>query len=1371
MRLHKLSAGSGYTYLTSQVAANDATDRGIGDLDAYYSERGETPGEWLGHGLTSVPQFDATLVTEAQMRSLFGEGRHPDAQRLADDLRGKGAAEEEIDRGTRLGSPYRIYERPAEFHRRCAAAFREHNAAQGLSPRAAVAAEQRAAIRTRTASTMFAERHGRPPADARELTGHLARVSRPASSAVAGYDLTFSPVKSVSVLWAIAPRAIAAVIEQAHADAVADVVGWLEDHAAYTRRGHGGVAQVDVTGLIAAAFTHRDSRNGDPDLHTHVVISNKVQALDGTWLALDGRPLHECAVAASERYNTRLETQLSERLGVTFAERTGAGTVRSTVREVVGVEGELPRRWSSRRVDIEARRATLIARFQAEHGRVPTPNEAAWLGQQATLETRPDKHAPRAHAEQRATWRAEALEVLGGAEQLAAYVRRALNHEPRLPASVTAGWITGTAREVVTSIAATRATWQEHHLRAEAERRVRRTGLTPGGVDAAVDAVVASCVEQSVRLEGASAVEPGVEPWALRRRDGTSVFVTAGSTRYTSREVLAAEQTVLAAAELGNGRTVSSVRIARLLERCTADGQSLYPGQRGLVRQLAASGARVQLALAPAGTGKTTALHALARVWKASGGSVLGLAPSAAAAALLREELDAPTDTLAKATHTLNAGAPLPRWLAECGPATLLIVDEAGMAATTDLAASAAFVIARGGSVRLIGDDSQLAAVGAGGLLRDLAERHGAATLTEPLRFRHPADGALNRSEGAASLALRAGDPAALGFYLDHGRVHVAAAGTVAEDAYAAWTADRAAGRDALLLAPTRELVTELNARARQDRVTSRSAPVGRTVVLADGLPASPGDVVLTKRNDRRLHATDHGGRCAAHWVRNGDRWIVRAVTVTGDLVVSHVRTGTRARLPQQYVREHVALGYATTVHAAQGLTADTCHTVVTGTEGRRALYVAMTRGRYANHVYLQLGTGDPHAPITPDAIVPLTAGEVLARMLARNEATSSATSQLRDISAPGPRLTAATRRYTHALHTAAEDLLGPAGVAALDRLGESVRVGLTECPAWPGLRFHLAVAALEGRDPAVLLAQAAAARDLGDARDPAAVVQWRMGVENSPPGPLPWLDPVPDVLADAPVWGPYLKHRMGAVQTAVTAVRAGTQAGEHARTPQWLPAVGGRGDDPALAADLAVWRAAHDVGPADHRPTGPPQTTARAARAQADLQRRVDRALGRPGPARWTALAAAVDRRLTGDPYWPVVADRLQRLGDATETARLLARAARGRPLPDEHAAAALWWRLCGQLAPDELERATAPRADDRPALGAGPTTGSPARPPASQGQHRPARPRYALHRPARPRPSGRSLRDRATHLRPVLTDVAAAHRPSRREPPTPPR
>src|SRR3954468_5815794 len=292
MTLHKLTAGDGYTYLTRQVAAHDATDRGPGSLGDYYSEQGEAPGVWMGRGLAGVPEFPVgEPVTEAQMVALFGKGRHPNAEELerAAKLAGKDAREG--DQASRLGAPYRVFEQANEYRRRCAEGFREYNVARGLDAVTPVPAEERARIRTALATTMFVESYGRPPADARELSGHLARISRQATTAVACYHLTFSPVKSSSPLWAIPPPPIAAVIERAHADAVADTLRWLEDHATYTRTGHNGVAQVDVRGLIVAAFPHRDSRAGDPNLPTHVAISNKVQTLDGRWLALDGRPI------------------------------------------------------------------------------------------------------------------------------------------------------------------------------------------------------------------------------------------------------------------------------------------------------------------------------------------------------------------------------------------------------------------------------------------------------------------------------------------------------------------------------------------------------------------------------------------------------------------------------------------------------------------------------------------------------------------------------------------------------------------------------------------------------------------------------------------------------------------------------------------------------------------------------------------------------------------------------------------------------------------------------------------------------------------------------------------------------------------------
>jgi hypothetical protein len=389
---------------------------------------------------------------------------------------------------------------------------------------------------------------------------------------------------------------------------------------------------------------------------------------------------------------------------------------------------------------------------------------------------------------------------------------------------------------------------------------------------------------------------------------------------------------------------------------------------------MSTSGARLQLAIAPAGAGKTTAMRALALAWTEDGGQLLGLAPSAAAAAVLGEQTGIRTDTLAKLTWSLDHGQ-LPDWAAAIGPSTLLIIDEAGMADTLSLDTAVQFAIGRGASVRLIGDDQQLGAIGAGGVLRDITHTHGALHLTELHRFTDPA-------EAAASLALREGKPEALDFYLDHGRIHVGDIATTTHDAFAAWVSDRAAGLDTIMLAPTRMLVDELNRQAR-DHLRSSHLP-GRQVRLADGNQASVGDVIITRSNDRRLHLAP------TDWVKNGDRWTVTQVGKRGDLAVRHNRSHRTVRLPADYVRISTGLGYATTIHGAQGVTADTMHGLVTGQESRQQLYTMLTRGRAANHLYLQVvGDGDPHTLIRPDTVAPRTPTEILRQILGRDEAPS----------------------------------------------------------------------------------------------------------------------------------------------------------------------------------------------------------------------------------------------------------------------------------------------------------------------------------------------------------------------------------------------
>src|SRR5687768_6808475 len=283
------------------------------------------------------------------------------------------------------------------------------------------------------------------------------------------------------------------------------------------------------------------------------------------------------------------------------------------------------------------------------------------------------------------------------------------------------------------------------------------------------------------------------------------------------------------------------------------------------------------------------------------------------------------------------------------------------------------------------------------------------------------------------------------------------------------------------MIAPTRELVAKLNRRAREHRLDQ--SPTSSEVRLADGNQASVGDVIITRANDRRLRLT------ATDWVKNGDRWTISHVAKQGDLTVRHTRSQLTVRLPTEYVRESTGLGYATTIHAAQGVSADTMHGLLTGQESRQQLYTMLTRGRHANHLYLQVvGDGDPHTVIRPDSISPRTPTETLQQILARDEAPVSASTMLRELNDPAARLFQKVQRYTDGLHVAAEQLLGPHTVAELDKADQYIP-GLTAEPAWPTLRAHLLnLAAETGEHPLLHLVTAASGRDLHTAADKAAV-------------------------------------------------------------------------------------------------------------------------------------------------------------------------------------------------------------------------------------------------------------------------------------------
>ncbi len=1306
MGMHKLTAGTGYLYLVRQVAAHDRTHTGQESLGDYYSSKGETPGRWGGRGLAGLAAgregFVATdlsaplwtvepgsEVTEDQMMALFGLGVHPNATDLARSLMAQTSKNDAVA-ATQLGKPFHVNAGETPLRQRLSEAYRDHNLSRGERWDAPIEESVRAQMRTSIAREMFEDEHGRAPADERELTGFIARGTRELTTSVAGYDLTYTPVKSVAALHALAPMEIAKIIEDCHNRAVADSQDFLQDTAAYTRVGAQGVAQIDTEGFITASFTHRDTRASDPGLHTHVAVSNKVRGrgADGIWrwYALDGRPLYAANVPASELYNTRLEGYLTHELGIRFAARGDAAPGKREVREIVGVAPELIELWSSRRTVINAEHAVLAKKFQSDHGREPTAAESIALFQQANLATRDAKHEPRSEAEQRQQWRTQAVELLGSERDVNAMLGRCLSGRAPRTAEVTDKWVDTQAQRVIATVSAGRATWQRTHVAAEAQRVIRATGRA--GVEGLADRITDAALSEPHSIAHARSGDTDLgEPAALRRRDGTSVFRIAGAQSYTSAELLAAETRILAAAQLSDGRTVDPVEVDLALLEQAANRRELNAGQTELVRQMASAGQRVMLALAPAGAGKTTAMAALARAWEGSGGTVIGLSPSANAAQILRDEIEVDVaDTVDKFTWLHNnpgsSGAdPARRWFDAIDSSTLLIVDEAGKAGTLALDSVIKIALARGASVRLIGDDKQLASISADGVLRDLAHTVGAITLSQIMRFVSPA-------EAQAGLALREGDPAGIAYYLDHQRVHVGTDAAAIEMAFAAWSQDTDAGQHSLLLAPTHEMVDELNQRARLKRLNAmgESAPTAQARI-AGGSRASVGDIVFTKKNARRL------GFGPNDFVRNGYRWEVTAVDPDGSMTVCHLDSETHLQLPADYIANHVSLGYATTIDASLGATAEyRCHTVGSDRLSREQLYTALSRGKHENHIYFSTAEHDPHRILAPKATHPDTAVDVLTRALARRGAQQSATTLAREAADPARRLAEATAMYTHAVGAAAEQLLTGAEHRALDSQPDKLLPGLSTSTAWPVLRQHLCLIAANGYHPLKKLATAINAGDFDNAADPAAVIDWRLdptGAHSGGTGPLPWLPAIPSRLPDDDQWGPYLGRLAESIDTLEREVRAAAGEWSTANAPRWARPI--LGADRALAADLAVYRAATAVEDPDTRIAGAPQYPARLAAAQSRLERRAAAAIGaQTQTRRYDQLVDNINPHIRRDPFWPQLATHL---AEAARTGvnvdQLVTTAAETHPLPDELPAAALWWRLSGTLSPAATETA----------------------------------------------------------------------------------
>ena len=787
---------------------------------------------------------------------------------------------------------------------------------------------------------------GNPLLDRVTTSGKVVR-------AVAGFDATLSAPKSLSVWWALTGDDRLA---ECHDTAVRAVIDYLERYGSNTQIcSNGHRLHPDSQGLTAAVFRQTTSRLDDPQLHSHVVISSKVQTIDGRWLALDARTLKGFQRALGGIYQSVLRAEVTARYNVAW------DPIDKGQAEIAGIGDELLDLFSKRTVQVDAAFQAKLAEFWAREGRDPTPKERGALGREAAADTRGNKTG-NAVPDLRSRWLTEAGEFGVTADTLTADIHAAARAQPTERQQIAIG-------DVVTELAERRSAW--HRL--DVTQALCDTFRPIPGIDgidwaALLERATGTVLDECVDLD------PQEIHSRRRTSDGRSVWIEPSARHHTSEQVLAQEEHIIVWA-IDNqldppnpSPTINSDRLDVMQVEAAA---------------AAAGSDRLVLVVGPAGAGKTTMLDTAVTDLTGHGRPVFGLAPTAKAARVLETGTGMTCDTVAKLLyeHTRPDRPPQPLWQLPAG--TTLIVDESGMLATGDLHRLTRLADQHRWRLALIGDPHQLHAVGRGGMFAELCATGRTIELDTIHRFR-------NQWEAAASLKLRHGDPTGLDAYAAHDRIHAAPFAEHCDNIATAWAASHQLGEYTAITTTTNDHVNAINQAVQTRRLTlgqldDQHLEIGDTTLHV-------GDVITTRRNQRLLRTS------CGDSVRNRDYWTINAITNNGDLTVTRIDGHGTITLPHNYVAEHVQLGYAATEPGNQSDTATASITLATPATTCRGLYVAVTRGQRENLICVVTDTHD-----VADAI------DVLEHILATDRADHPATRTRRELTAttpPAPTLT-----------------------------------------------------------------------------------------------------------------------------------------------------------------------------------------------------------------------------------------------------------------------------------------------------------------------------------------------------------------------------
>jgi conjugative relaxase-like TrwC/TraI family protein len=766
--------------------------------------------------------------------------------------------------------------------------------------------------------------HDMKPPRVRMPDGRVIEGKKPIPTAA--FDLTFSAPKSVSVLFGLTDGAQQRDIREGHDAAVRAAFDYLERTACVTRRGAGGAQHLRGEGFVAAAFQHRVSRAGDPQLHTHVLVANAAKA-DGRYTALHGALLYREAKTASFLYQAMLRSELTRRLGIEWAIDP-----HSPHPEIAGIDRDVRELFSKRAEEIheQLERTGTTGHRAATAAALDTRAAKAYLTEDQSLTERwlgeLDSHGIDAPSVLDAIGRVPARAPLLSDTQP---IIREVSRTAFAPTGLTAKQTTFHRRDII-QLACQHAP----------------QGASVAQLERLADAILDHAQRDIVQLRSATTPAPDEH---AKRADGRALTDQRDTSAYTTRELLNAELTII---EIAHQRAYDQAAVVkqRDVDRMLAqrnEERRLTSEQHRMVTQLTTSGAGVEVVVGLAGAGKTFSLDAAHDTWREAGIDVRGTATALTAAKTLEAETRIPSETVAmlRAWHAHAEDTGDTRKLDDAIPRRgVLIVDEAGMTETRDLAFLAKLTTEREAKLVLVGDHHQLPEIGAGGAFRHLVHNLESERVTQLTTNRRQVE----EWERGALSELRAGSVEhAVATYASQERIVTDTSPEHLREQLAAdWLDARQRGRDTAMIAYTNADVDALNHAAR--RLLDERGRLGQERVTIAGREWAVGDELIATKNRRQLG------------IANGTRG--RVTRVGSDGLDIQTREGQTIRIPRNYLhRGDATHAYATTGHKTQGMTINgEAFVLATDHVSREWLYVTMSRATDQSRIYIDTLDRDP---------------------------------------------------------------------------------------------------------------------------------------------------------------------------------------------------------------------------------------------------------------------------------------------------------------------------------------------------------------------------------------------------------------------------